>query len=115
MAKDRQELCDTRFKVRPEWKRLSPTSLKHLVLDWFRFWRYEFDYDKTSICIRSGGVVSSQRHESMSNICVIDPFIVNKNVTKNIPSCVLAHFLKECERGFKLLHRGRELEDVLAS
>ncbi|KAF9447620.1 hypothetical protein P691DRAFT_671121, partial [Macrolepiota fuliginosa MF-IS2] len=90
-----QFLCDLRFNwtgtPMPGNNQISTTEL---LADWFRFW-VEFNPSRQMVDIRLGGVVARLPSET---ICVVDPFILVRNVARNISGSVFDRFQEECRQ-----------------
>ncbi|RDB26847.1 Poly(A) RNA polymerase cid11 [Hypsizygus marmoreus] len=139
ILKPKPFLCDTRYHRRiPGWERPQDIPSRKIMEDWFHYWRYAFPYSEQGMCIRNGGLISLETPQSStisealpdtippvkpsefykewtsSPMCVVDPFIRYKNVTKSISHAGLEKFRVECERALQLLKDGKTLSHLQA-
>jgi len=92
------------------------------MMDWFKFWGQEFNYNDE--VIRFNQKTDDHAMDEEYNPLIqdpagrkfklVDPFIIQKNVTKRINRRVLDHLIKECQNGLALLEAGSSLSSLIS-
>ncbi|KIM43655.1 hypothetical protein M413DRAFT_443561 [Hebeloma cylindrosporum] len=90
---------EVRYRMEPGWT--SPECrLDEVLQKWFHFWA-TFPYTEKCLDIRLGGIVDRVEREDQTSsvgnpIIVPDPFILTKNVSRDVSKKVVELFKEEC-------------------
>ncbi|KAF5381637.1 hypothetical protein D9615_005496 [Tricholomella constricta] len=112
-----QVRCDVRFHHKISgWRPLTTgQKLSEVLRDWFSYWCHEFQYAEQAISIRHGGLGATPASSPPPAICVLDPFIGEKNVAKAVKAEVLQRFIGECRAVLDASKDDTDLMELLFS
>ncbi|KAL4063671.1 hypothetical protein J3A83DRAFT_4283989 [Scleroderma citrinum] len=95
--------CDVRFRPVTAQDCYPPLPVEETFADWLHFWGHAFDFEHHSIDIKDGGVhprpdamMQSDAPRLSNVVCVVDPFIRSRNVTRSVGHDTLDMLRTEC-------------------
>ncbi|KAG2197827.1 hypothetical protein INT47_009708 [Mucor saturninus] len=85
------------------WHSKNESSVGELLIDFFYYYGYEFDYDKYAVSLKFGGKTAIKSVWKQNDIAIEDPFMVKSNIAAG---AVGERFRDVLRGAFTVLHSG---------
>lgn len=100
------------------FERLNEQSIGELLIEFFRFYALQFDYNQMCISVRLGNIIPKSetlmsQTSTPQNFCVEDPFIIPENCARTCGSHALVRIRAEFNLAFNLLLETGNLQEIL--
>lgn len=104
------EFADNLRKLR-DYGKPNPSSAADLLFQFFRFYAFEFNYDKYVLSVRSGTLMTKVEkgwtHGGNNQLCVEEPFNTSRNLGNTADSYAFRGLHQELRRAFELLSEAK--------
>ncbi|KAI9472087.1 MAG: hypothetical protein EXX96DRAFT_345959 [Benjaminiella poitrasii] len=93
------------------WNSANTSPLDELVLDFFCYWGYQFDYSARAIAVQKGGSTKIKQEFANDSLVIEDPFMSGVNLGADLTSIGLFVMTLQC--AFTKMHGSLETEDIM--
>jgi DNA polymerase sigma len=109
--------CEGIHWNKKEVLKLNGKSVGYLIMGFFYYFAYEFDFGKDVISIKTEHVTKKELkwtdpEEQRNYFCIEDPFEIGFNVGRSVPEENMEMLKSEFVRALMLIHYKKEIKDV---